>query len=102
MTVRGAALSLAYVPGRAIDVGPALDVTAHRIRDTLSPAVQILVLVALVLWWKKPRRPEMFPFRAAKGAAASDRPEGDGHEGRRAGQGRDETAARDRGTARPA
>ena len=102
MTVRGAALSLAYVPGRAIDVGPALDVTAHRIRDTLSPAVQILVLVALVLWWKKPRRPEMFPFRAAKGTAASDRPEGDGHEGRRAGQGRDETAARDRGTARPA
>ena len=68
MTARGAALSLAFVPGRAIDVGPALDVTAHRIRDTFSPAIQILVLVAIVLWWKKPGRRELFPVRASRAA----------------------------------
>ncbi|SDV02519.1 hypothetical protein SAMN04488544_3650 [Microlunatus sagamiharensis] len=70
MIIRGAPLSLAYVPGRAIDVGHALDVTAHRIRDTLSPTVQILVLIAIVLWWKKPRRPELFPLRTARRAAS--------------------------------
>jgi hypothetical protein len=74
MTARGAALSLAYVPGRAIDVGHALDVTAHRIRDTLSPTIQILVLIALVLWWKKPRRSELFPVRTPRTAAAATEP----------------------------
>ena len=63
MLLRIAPLSLAYVPGRAIDVGPALDFTASRIRDTFSPIVQIAVLVAVVLWWKHPERPELFPFR---------------------------------------
>ncbi len=71
MIIRGAPLSLAYVPGRAIDVGPALDVTAHRIRDTLSPTVQILVLIAIVLWWKKPGRHELFPVRASPSARSS-------------------------------
>ena len=63
MLMRIAPLSLAYVPGRAIDVGPALDFTASRVRDTVSPIVQMAVLVAVVLWWRKPDRPELFPFK---------------------------------------
>ena len=63
MLVRNAPLALAYVPGRAIEYGPALDFTASRIRDTLSPAIQFAVLLALVLWWRQPDRPELFPFR---------------------------------------
>lgn len=57
---RGALLSLAFVPGRAIEMGPALDLVAHRVRDTASPIVQIGVLLALFLWWRQswwvPRR----------------------------------------------
>jgi hypothetical protein len=63
MVLRAAPLSLAYVPGRAIEMGPALDFTAHRIRDTLSPIFQLAVLLAVVLWWKKPDRDELFPLR---------------------------------------
>ena len=63
MVLRAAPLSLAYVPGRAIEMGPALDFTAHRIRDTLSPIIQFAVLLAVVLWWKKPDREELFPLR---------------------------------------
>ena len=63
MLLRGAALSLAYVPGRAIEVGPVLDVVATRMRDTISPLVQFAVLLAVVLWWRQPDRPELFPFR---------------------------------------
>ncbi len=63
LTIRGTALSLAYVPGRAITFGPALDVTAHRIRDTFSPTVQILVLVSVILWWKRPGHAELLPLR---------------------------------------
>ena len=70
MLLRIAPLSLAYVPGRAIEVGPALDLTATRIRDTLSPIVQIAVLLAVVLWWRRPGRPELFPVGAAKGGQA--------------------------------
>jgi alpha-1,6-mannosyltransferase len=64
MLLRAAPLSLAYVPGRAVEMGPVLDVTAHRIRDTFSPIVQCGVLLAVVLWWKKPDREELFPLRA--------------------------------------
>jgi alpha-1,6-mannosyltransferase len=64
MLLRAAPLSLAYVPGRAVEMGPVLDVTAHRIRDTFSPIVQLAVLLAVVLWWKKPDREELFPLRA--------------------------------------
>ncbi len=63
MVLRGAALSLAYVPGRAIDYGAALDFTATRVRDTISPVVQIAVLLAVVLWWRQPNSTKMFPFR---------------------------------------
>ncbi|HEX8487911.1 MAG TPA: polyprenol phosphomannose-dependent alpha 1,6 mannosyltransferase MptB, partial [Propionibacteriaceae bacterium] len=63
MLLRIAPLSMAYVPGRAIDVGAALDFTANRVRDTVSPIFQMAVLLAVVLWWRKPDRPELFPFR---------------------------------------
>jgi hypothetical protein len=73
MLMRIAPLSLAYVPGRAIDMGAALDFTANRVRDTLSPIVQMAVLVAVVLWWRKPDRPELFPFSASSKAPAAER-----------------------------
>jgi hypothetical protein len=65
LLLRIAPLSLAYVPGRALDVGPVLDFTAHRVRDTVSPIVQMAVLAAIVLWWRKPDRPELLPFSKA-------------------------------------
>ena len=68
MVLRGTLLSLAYVPGRAIEYGPALDFTAARIRDTISPIIQVAVLLAVVLWWRQPDRPELFPFRRPRTA----------------------------------
>ncbi len=76
MLLRVAPLSLAYVPGRALEVGHALDTTAIRIRDTFSPAVQLAVLLAVVLWWKRPDRPELFPLRRRRVKAGAElRPE---------------------------
>jgi alpha-1,6-mannosyltransferase len=72
MLMRIAPLSMAYVPGRALDVGPALDFTASRLRDTVSPILQIGVLLAIVMWWRKPDRPELFPFGTAKSAAGDE------------------------------
>jgi hypothetical protein len=74
MVIRGAALSLAYVPGRAIDMGPALDFTATRIRDTVSPIIQMAMLLAVVLWWRQPDRPELFPFKKPKAPPAATEP----------------------------
>jgi alpha-1,6-mannosyltransferase len=74
MLLRAAPLSLAYVPGRAVEMGPALDLTAHRVRDTFSPIVQFAVLLAVVLWWKKPDREELFPLRAKPEAATPPPP----------------------------
>jgi alpha-1,6-mannosyltransferase len=73
MVIRGAALSLAYVPGRAIDMGPALDFTATRIRDTVSPIIQMAMILAVVLWWRQPDRPELFPFKKAPAATSPPR-----------------------------
>jgi alpha-1,6-mannosyltransferase len=70
MLLRAAPLSLAYVPGRAIEVGPALDLVATRMRDTISPIVQLTVLLAVVLWWRHPDQPELFPFRRREPAPA--------------------------------
>ena len=72
MLIRATPLSLAYVPGRAIEYGPALDFTAARIRDTVSPIIQLGVLLAVVLWWRQPDRQELFPFR--RPAAAQSEP----------------------------
>lgn len=66
LLLRIAPLSMAYVPGRAIDMGPELFVTASRVRDTLSPFIQFTVLLAVVLWWRRPNRPELLPLRASK------------------------------------
>jgi alpha-1,6-mannosyltransferase len=66
MVIRGAALSLAYVPGRAIDMGDALDFTATRMRDTVSPIIQMAMILAVILWWRQPDRPELFPFKKSK------------------------------------
>ena len=74
MVIRGAALSLAYVPGRAIDMGPALDFTATRIRDTVSPIIQMTMLLAVVLWWRQPDRPELFPFKKPKAPPVTSSP----------------------------
>ncbi len=60
-------LSLAFVPGRVVDIGPALEFVATRLYDTVSPIVQIGVLVAIVMWWWKPDREELFPFRDVQG-----------------------------------
>jgi alpha-1,6-mannosyltransferase len=70
MVIRGTALSLAYVPGRAIDLGPALDFTATRMRDTVSPIVQLAMVLAVILWWRQPDRPELFPFKKSKAPPA--------------------------------
>lgn len=76
MLMRIVPLSLAYVPGRTLQglneivpLGPALDATASRVRDTLSPVVQFLVLIAVVLWWLRPERPEFLPWRREPGVA---------------------------------
>ncbi len=68
MLLRITPLSLAYVPGRAIDVGPGLDFVANRVRDTVSPLIQFAVLAAVILWWRRPERPELFPVRVSAAA----------------------------------
>ncbi len=70
---RGALLSMAFVPGRALEVGPVLDFITSRMRDTLSPAVQIGVLVAIVLWW---RRMWLLPRRELRAMGGVTRPDG--------------------------
>src|SRR5919112_1732320 len=72
MVIRATPLSLAYVPGRAIEYGAALDFTAARIRDTISPIIQMAVLVAVVLWWRQPDRPELWPFRRASATTPAE------------------------------
>jgi alpha-1,6-mannosyltransferase len=74
MLIRGAALSLAYVPGRAIDVGPVLDFTASRMRDTMSPIIQMAMILAVILWWRQPDRPELFPFKKQQAPPAKSSP----------------------------
>ena len=88
MLMRIAPLSIAYVPGRAIDVGRALDLTATRMRDTVSPIIQMGVLLAVVLWWKKPDRPELFPLRKSKGALQHPDPEREREHGVQPGKSR--------------
>ena len=70
MLIRGTALSLATYR-RAIDMGPALDFTATRIRDTVSPIVQMAMVLAVILWWRQPDRPELFPFKKPKATATA-------------------------------
>jgi alpha-1,6-mannosyltransferase len=74
MVIRGTALSLAYVPGRAIDMGSTLDFTATRMRDTVSPIVQMAMILAVILWWRQPDRGELFPFRKDKSPPTATAP----------------------------
>jgi hypothetical protein len=74
MVIRGTALSLAYVPGRAIDMGSTLDFTATRMRDTVSPIVQMAMILAVILWWRQPDRGELFPFRKDKSPPTTTAP----------------------------
>ena len=74
LVIRGAALSLAYVPGRAIDMGKALDFTATRMRDTVSPIIQMAMVLAVILWWRQPDRPELFPFKKSKAPPTASAP----------------------------
>jgi hypothetical protein len=74
MVIRGAALSLAYVPGRAIDMGPTLDFTATRMRDTVSPIIQMAMVLAVILWWRQPDRGELFPLRKDKSPPTTTAP----------------------------
>jgi alpha-1,6-mannosyltransferase len=54
--LRGVFLSLAYVPGRSIDISHYwLEATAARVRDTMSPVVQAVVLGVIVHWWWEDR-----------------------------------------------
>lgn len=66
MLMRIMLLSLAYVPGRAVDLGPALELVSGVVRYGISPIVQVAVLVGIVLWWRKPDREELFPFGPPK------------------------------------
>jgi alpha-1,6-mannosyltransferase len=77
MVLRGAVLSASYVPGRSVEFGAALMATSARIRDTLSPMVQVAVMVAILLWWKWPDRQQLWPLpsrrrRSAAQATATD------------------------------
>ena len=74
MVIRGAALSVAYVPGRAIDMGPTLDFTATRLRDTVSPIIQMAMVLAVILWWRQPDRGELFPFKKDKSPPTATAP----------------------------
>ena len=53
-------LSLAFVPGRVVDISAPLEWVATRMYDTVSPIVQIGVIISIVMWWKKPDREELF------------------------------------------
>jgi hypothetical protein len=35
-------------------------------RDTVSPIIQMAMILAVVLWWRQPDRPELFPLRREK------------------------------------
>ena len=66
MLLRITLLSLSYVPGRAVEMSMPLDAVSGVFRYAISPLVQVAVLVAIVLWWKKPDREELFPFGPPK------------------------------------
>src|SRR4029079_16885445 len=66
MLMRITLLSLSYVPGRAVEMSTPLEAVSGVFRYGISPLVQVAVLVAIVLWWRKPDREELFPFGPPK------------------------------------
>lgn len=63
MIIRGSFLSSSFVPGRAVPFGASLSFVAARFRDVISPTAQILVLVAIFLWWRWPQATALWPLR---------------------------------------
>jgi alpha-1,6-mannosyltransferase len=43
-------------------------------RDTVSPIVQMAMVLAVILWWRQPDRPELFPFKKPKAPPAASSP----------------------------
>ena len=78
MVIRTAMVSLAYVPGRdrrAIDMSPSLEFVSSRLRDTICPLVEALLLVALIVWARR-RGAQWWPYdwpRRRRSAAAPAR-----------------------------
>lgn len=62
MILRGVPLSLAFVPGRDLPMGPELDFVATRVRENVSPVIQLLILIAIILWAIRRARPESLPW----------------------------------------
>ncbi|WP_051209560.1 hypothetical protein [Propionicicella superfundia] len=48
---RGAALSVAYVASRSVDVDTGVLSVANYLRDAVSPTIQMWILAFLGLWW---------------------------------------------------
>jgi hypothetical protein len=60
MVVRTTMLAIAYVPGRdpnarqvASELSGSLEWFSTRLRDTVSPAVELAVLVGLIVWARR-------------------------------------------------
>ncbi len=73
LILRGVPLSLAFVPGRDLPMGPELDFVATRVRENVSPVIQLAILVAIILWAIKRARPDVLPWLdrfSTKGARA--------------------------------
>lgn len=62
MILRGVPLSLAFVPGRSLAMGPELDFVATRIRENVSPVIQLLILLAIIAWAIRRARPDLLPW----------------------------------------
>lgn len=71
LIVRNTFLALAYVPGRAIPFGPALELTATRVREVVSPLVQLGVIAAIIVWFVQQRR----RMRSGDGDAGRSEPD---------------------------
>ncbi len=50
LLVRTVTMSVGYVPGRDADLGPVLQFVTDRLRDTVAPIVQTVLIVLLVRW----------------------------------------------------
>jgi alpha-1,6-mannosyltransferase len=50
MVIRTAAMAIAYIPGRDTDISPTLLWITDRLRDSVVPLVQAILLLSLVAW----------------------------------------------------
>jgi alpha-1,6-mannosyltransferase len=50
MVIRTAAMAIAYIPGRDTDISPTLLWITDRIRDSVVPVVQAILLLSLIVW----------------------------------------------------